>query len=77
MSSATLIKEIDLSHTKMGKISVSHLPEPYGPGSESVVSIGINLEGKSGEPSWKTHIPYENIDALIDALKEAKEKYAK
>lgn len=75
MSSATLVKEMDLKHTKKGVISVSHLPEAYGEGTESVVSIGINLEGDSGKPSWKAHIPYGNVDAVIEALKEAKEKY--
>ncbi|MCV6608550.1 MAG: hypothetical protein OIF32_10075 [Campylobacterales bacterium] len=76
-SSATLVKEIELEHTSKGVISVSHLPEPYGAGSDSVVSIGINLKGEAGQPQWKAHIPYDNVDAVIEALKEAKEKYSK
>lgn len=77
MSSATLIKEIPLASTKKGVISVSHLPEAYGIGSENVVSIGINLSGNGGEPTWKAHIPYENLDEVIKAMEEAKEKYSK
>ncbi len=75
MSSAVLVKEIPLASSKKGVISVSHLPEAYGAGSKNVVSIGINLSGESGEPTWKAHIPYENIDEVIKALQEAQEKY--
>jgi len=77
MSSATLVKEIPLISSKKGVITVSHLPEAYGIGSESVVSIGISLSGNSGEPTWKAHIPYENLDEVIAAMIESRDKFSK
>ena len=68
----TVLNTFKLAGTKEGTISVSNIQEPYGKGSESVVSIGISLKGNVEEPDWKAHIPYENLDDLIDALNEAK-----
>lgn len=65
-------KTIQLSGTKKGVISVTKIDEPYGPGSVSVASIGISLVGNTDEPEWKVHIPLENIDEVIEALKELK-----
>lgn len=67
-----LLKSFTLAGTKEGTISVSSIEEPYGKGSHSVVSIGISLKGNIDEPDWKAHIPYENLDDLIDALMEAR-----
>ena len=71
------IKLFNLYGTKEGIVSVAHITEPYGPGSEPVVSIGISLKGNALNPEWKVHIPYENIDDLIEALKLAKEEFGK
>jgi len=68
----TKIEEMTLSGTKDGKISITTVAEPYGPGSESVASIGISLQAGAQEPDWKVHIPKANIDAVIAALQEAK-----
>lgn len=65
-------KTIQLSGTKKGVISVTKIDEPYGAGSPSVASIGISLVGNADEPEWKVHIPLENIDEVIEALKELK-----
>ncbi|MDX1808256.1 MAG: hypothetical protein R3331_01820 [Sulfurospirillaceae bacterium] len=73
----TILKEFPLADTKNGRISVSHLEEPYGDGSFPVVSIGISLKKNAEEPDWKAHIPYDNLDELIDALKEAQKIYGK
>ncbi len=72
---AKVLKTFKLAGTKTGIISVSHLQEPYGEDSSPVVSIGISLKGDSNEPDWKAHIPYENLDDLIEALKMAKEMH--
>jgi len=69
------IRTIPLANTKEGIISIAHIQEPYGEGSKPVVSIGISLDGDENKPDWKAHIPYENIDDVIEALKEAKEKF--
>jgi hypothetical protein len=68
----TKIDEITLSGTKDGKISITTVEQPYGPKSESVASIGISLQAGAEEPDWKVHIPKANIDAVIEALQEAK-----
>jgi hypothetical protein len=67
------IEDIALSGTQEGKISVAIVEEPYGPESESVVSIGIALQGNTDEPDWKVHLPHNDIDAVITALQKAKE----
>jgi hypothetical protein len=72
MKKTKLIKEFPLANTKEGVIRISHIDEPYGEGSKPVVSIGISLNGE--EVDWKAHIPYENIDDVISALQEAKNK---
>jgi hypothetical protein len=62
---------IPLAHTKKGVISLTKIEQPYGPKSDPVVSIGISIAG--GEtPDYKVHIPIENIDDLISALKTVK-----
>ncbi|MEF3191775.1 MAG: hypothetical protein K6347_04385 [Campylobacterales bacterium] len=67
--SATILKTIPLAGTN-GEITISTIREPYGPGSHPVVSIGSTLKAGS-EPQWKVHIPYENLEAVIEALQEA------
>ncbi len=71
----TVLKTFPLAETKKGIISVSHLEEPYGTGSFPVVSIGISLKGDDSSPDWKAHIPYENLDQLIESLQEAKKQF--
>jgi uncharacterized NAD-dependent epimerase/dehydratase family protein len=74
MGTNELITHFNLAGTKQGVITISHLEEPYGEGSHDVVSIGISLKGDMASPDWKAHIPYENIDQLIEALQSAKTK---
>ncbi len=69
-----LIKELALGSAKNGKITVGTLVEPYGPNSDSVVSIAISLNSTSTDPDWKVHIPKDNIDDVIAALVEAKKE---
>ncbi|MDH4943992.1 hypothetical protein [Sulfurimonas sp. C5] len=63
---------ITLSGTNKGVISVTKINEPYGPGSATVASIGISLDGNPDNPEWKVHLPLENIDEVIEALKALK-----
>ncbi|MCK9453807.1 hypothetical protein [Sulfurimonas sp.] len=65
-------KIIKLSGTKKGIISVTKIDEPYGANSASVASVGISLAGNENEPEWKVHIPFANLDEVIEALKELK-----
>jgi hypothetical protein len=68
----TQIDEMVLAGTK-GKITISTIAQPYGPKSESVTSIGINLKADAQEPDWKVHIPKSNINQVIEALQKAKD----
>jgi hypothetical protein len=65
-------KTIALSGTKNGVISVTKIDKPYGENSASVASIGVSLAGNVNEPEWKVHIPLDNLDEVIKALKELK-----
>jgi len=67
------MKTLTLAGTKKGTISIQNMDEPYGTGSNSVASIAISLSG--GEPDWKVHLPYENLDDVIEALKELQSKH--
>ena len=68
----TVVNELNLSGTKNGKISISTIDEPYGKNSQSVVSIAISLQANIDDADWKIHIPKDNIDEVIEALKSAK-----
>lgn len=72
MSNVSIKKEISLANTPKGVISVSKIEEPYGEGSATVASVGISLAGKATEPEWKVHIPLENLEEVIEALKAIK-----
>ena len=65
-------KTIALSGTQKGVISVTKIDEPYGKGSASVASVGISLAGNADEPEWKVHIPFDNLDEVIEALQALK-----
>jgi predicted RNA-binding protein with RPS1 domain len=70
MSTTTELAKISLHGTNKGMIKISDITEPYGKGTHNVVSIGIALNGEDVE--WKAHIPYENVDEVIEELKKAK-----
>ncbi len=73
MSKETTVETtIPLAGTQNGIISVSKISEPYGKDSGTVASIGISLDGDATNPEWKVHIPLDNIDAVVDALKALK-----
>ena len=72
--STKVIDEFKLAGTENGKVEVAVINEPYGEGSDSVASIGIFLDANNQEPDWKVHLPKDNIDAVIEALKKAKEE---
>ncbi|RXJ98257.1 hypothetical protein CRU98_10875 [Arcobacter sp. CECT 8986] len=75
MSVTTEIATLDLSGTKKGKIIISNLTEPYGKETADVVSIGIALNGKDIE--WKSHVPYDNLDEVIEILQKVNKEYKK
>ena len=66
----TIETTLPLANTKNGIISVSRITEPYGPGSGTVASVGISLNGDTSNPEWKVHIPMENLEDVIAALQK-------
>jgi hypothetical protein len=72
MKKVKLVEEFDLSSTDIGKIVVSELINPYGEGTEPVISIAVDLEDNK-EIDYKVHIPFDDLDNLISALQKAKE----
>ena len=38
-------------------ITVRKVNEPYGEGTETVISVGSTLKGDFENPTWKVHIP--------------------
>ncbi len=75
MSTITQLGSLDLAGTKKGKISISNVTEPYGKDTPDIVSIGISLNGQ--DIQWKAHIPYENLDDVIEILQQANEEKKK
>ncbi len=71
MSTITELASMPLAGTKKGKISISNVTEPYGKDTADIVSIGISLNGT--DIQWKSHIPYENLDDVIEVLQKASE----
>lgn len=71
MSTITQLGSLPLAGTKKGQISVSNVTEPYGKDTADIVSIGISLNGQ--DVQWKAHIPYENLDDVIEILQKASE----
>jgi hypothetical protein len=64
--------KLHLHGTNKGVISIAKIDQPYGKDSGTVASVGISLNGMSDEPDWKVHIPLENLDEVIEALKKLK-----
>ena len=62
------IDDIELASTEEGKISISVVDEPYGPNSDSVISVGVFLSKDKTEPDWKVHIPAENVEEVLAAI---------
>ena len=54
-------------------IVIKEIQEPYGPGSDSVVSVGCTLKGDVEDPTWKVHIPKNILGDVIQALTDGLE----
>lgn len=64
------MKAIPYTNRERSFIVIKDIKEPYGPGSDSVISIGCTLKGDIDDPTWKVHIPK---DILRDVIKELSE----
>lgn len=51
------MKKFKYRTRKNSYITVMKVDEPYGDGSESVLSVGCTLKGDFENPTWKVHIP--------------------
>ena len=52
-------------------VVVKNIIEPYGPGSEPVISIGSTLKGDIENPTWKVHIPVNIVSAVVQGISDS------
>lgn len=72
MSNRNLLTAIQYKDREKAFITIAEITEPYGEGSETVVSVGSTLKGDTDNPSWKVHVPVYMIDQIIEALRDVK-----
>jgi predicted nucleotidyltransferase len=72
MSNRKLLTAIQYRDREKAFITIAEITEPYGEGSETVVSVGSTLKGDIDNPSWKVHVPVYMIDQMIAALNDVK-----
>ena len=72
MSNRKLLTAIQYRDREKAFITIAEITEPYGEGSETVVSVGSTLKGDIDNPSWKVHVPVYMIDQIIAALNDVK-----
>jgi|15BtaG_2_1085339.scaffolds.fasta_scaffold123825_2 predicted nucleotidyltransferase len=72
MSNRKLLTAIQYKDREKAFITIAEITEPYGEGSETVVSVGSTLKGDIDNPSWKVHVPVYMIDQMIAALNDVK-----
>ena len=72
MSTRRLLTAIQYKDREKAFITIAEITEPYGDGSESVISVGSTLKGDIENPSWKVHVPVYMIDQIIAALHDVK-----
>jgi hypothetical protein len=72
MSNRNLLTAIQYKDREKAFITIAEITEPYGEGSETVISVGSTLKGDTDNPSWKVHVPVYMIDQIIEALRDVK-----
>lgn len=70
MPSLTEIIKLPLAHRKGEFIRVSHVEKPHGEHSDPMIQIAVSYKGD--ENASMLEIPYENLDAFVEALHESK-----
>lgn len=71
MSENIKVESIRLAHHfKKDTISITHVEKPYGEYSDPIVMIDIR---ENGRQTGHLEIPYENLDAVINALHKAED----
>jgi hypothetical protein len=72
MSNRKLLTAIQYRDREKAFITIAEITDPYGEGSETVVSVGSTLKGDIDNPSWKVHVPVYMVDQIIAALNDIK-----
>jgi predicted nucleotidyltransferase len=72
MSNRKLLAAMQYKDREKAFITIAEITEPYGVGTETVVSVGSTLKGDIDNPSWKVHVPVYMIDQMIAALNDVK-----
>lgn len=71
MPNLTEVKTLSLAHTKGGFIRVTHVEHPHGEHSSPLLQIESSLTGE--KINSMIEVPYENLDALVQALHDSNE----
>ena len=74
MKETKIYRSLPLEGRENGSIDFAIITNPYGEGSEAVVSICASINETQ---SWKIHLPIGQIKAIRKALKESKSAYKK
>lgn len=73
MSNRRLLTAIQYKDREKAFITIAEITEPYGDGSETVISVGSTLKGDIENPTWAVHVPVYMIDQIIEALHDVKQ----
>ena len=63
-----IVESFEYPNRKNAFITVQTLEEPYGPGSEPVISVGCTLKGATDDPTWKVHVPLALASQVAGAI---------
>ena len=63
-----IVESFEYPNRRNAFITIQTLEEPYGPGSEPVVSVGCTLKGTTDDPSWKVHVPLSLAEDVAGAI---------
>lgn len=74
MSNRNLLTAIQYKDREKAFITIAEITEPYGEGSETVVSVGSTLKGDIDNPTWTVHVPVYMIDQIIKTLHDVKQE---
>ena len=71
MSTVTSRIVIPYKDGEKASIVIARIEEPYGEGSNTVISVGCTLKDDPDNPTWKVHVPLNIAHEVADMLKQS------
>ena len=71
MSTVTSRIVIPYKDREKASIVIARIEEPYGEGSNAIISVGCTLKDDPDNPTWKVHVPLNIAHEVADMLKKA------